>query len=274
MGSYLSKNRLTKFNKSRKINAYMAKKGNTMTLFRLLSLTALLTLVGCDQINNQPQEADLQTQDQKISYLLGMDNGKNIQSMDIDIDIAAFQQGLQDGLTNAEPQLPEDQIKEAIAAFETQMTAKREEMQQMQQQQTQAQAEANLAAGSAFLTENGAKEGVVTTDSGLQYKVLVAGSGAIPTADSTVEVHYAGRLLDNTEFDSSIKRGVPAQFGVTQVIAGWTEALQLMPEGSKWELYIPANLAYGPGGTGPIGPNATLIFEVELLQANVGADAG
>ena len=124
----------------------MAKKGNTMTLFRLLSLAALLTLVGCDQINNQPQEADLQTQDQKISYLLGMDNGKNIQSMDIDIDIAAFQQGLQDGLTNAEPQLPEDQIKEAIAAFERQMTAKREEMQQMQQQQTQAQAEANLAA--------------------------------------------------------------------------------------------------------------------------------
>jgi FKBP-type peptidyl-prolyl cis-trans isomerase len=274
MGSYLSKNRLTKFNKSRKINAYMAKKGNTMTLFRLLSLTALLTLVGCDQINNQPQEADLQTQDQKISYLLGMDNGKNIQSMDIDIDIAAFQKGLQDGLTNADPQLSEDQIAEAIAAFEAQMNAKREEMQQVQQQQTQAQAEANLAEGSAFLTENGAKEGVVTTDSGLQYKVLVAGSGAIPTADSTVEVHYAGRLLDNTEFDSSIKRGVPAQFGVTQVIAGWTEALQLMPEGSKWELYIPANLAYGPGGTGPIGPNATLIFEVELLQANVGADAG
>lgn len=252
----------------------MAKKGNTMTLFRLLSLTALLTLVGCDQINNQLQEADLQTQDQKISYLLGMDNGKNIQSMDIDIDIAAFQQGLQDGLTDADPQLSEDQIAEAIAAFETQMNAKREEMQQVQQQQTQAQAEANLAEGSAFLTENGAKEGVVTTDSGLQYKVLVAGSGAIPTADSTVEVHYAGRLLDNTEFDSSIKRGVPAQFGVTQVIAGWTEALQLMPEGSKWELYIPANLAYGPGGTGPIGPNATLIFEVELLQANVGADAG
>jgi FKBP-type peptidyl-prolyl cis-trans isomerase len=95
------------------------------------------------------------------------------------------------------------------------------------------------------------------------------GDGPKPTADSTVEVHYAGRLLDGTEFDSSVKRGVPAQFGVTQVIPGWTEVLQLMPEGSKWEVYIPSNLAYGPGGTGPIGPNSTLIFEVELLQANV-----
>jgi FKBP-type peptidyl-prolyl cis-trans isomerase len=103
----------------------------------------------------------------------------------------------------------------------------------------------------------------------LQYKILTAGTGATPTADSTVEVHYAGRLLDGTEFDSSVKRGVPAQFGVTQVIPGWTEALQLMPEGSKWELYIPAELAYGPGGAGPIGPNSVLIFEVELLNANI-----
>ena len=112
----------------------------------------------------------------------------------------------------------------------------------------------------------------MTTASGLQYKVITAGEGPVPTADSVVEVHYSGRLLDGTEFDSSIKRGVPAQFGVTQVIAGWTEALQLMPEGSKWELYIPAALAYGPGGTGPIGPNQTLIFEVELLQANVASE--
>ncbi|MBT4832939.1 MAG: FKBP-type peptidyl-prolyl cis-trans isomerase [Porticoccaceae bacterium] len=240
-----------------------------MKFFRLLSLTALLALAGCDQLNNQPQEADLQTQDQKISYLLGMDNGKNIQSIGMEIDTAAFQQGFQDGLTDAEPQLSEEQIAEAIKAFETQMTAKRDEMQQAQEQEASVQAESNLVAGTAFLAENGAKDDVVTTASGLQYKVLVEGAGAIPTAESTVEVHYAGRLLDNTEFDSSVKRGFPAQFGVTQVIAGWTEALQLMPEGSKWELYIPADLAYGPGGTGPIGPNATLIFEVELLQANV-----
>jgi FKBP-type peptidyl-prolyl cis-trans isomerase len=245
-----------------------------MNRLKLLSLTALLVLAGCDQMNNPPKEADLQTQDQKISYLLGMDNGKNIQTIDIEIDNAAFQQGFNDGLNNAEPQLTEEQIAEAIKAFETVMTAKREEMQQAEQQASQMQADANLAEGSAFLAENGAKEGVVTTESGLQYRVLVAGSGAKPSVDSMVEVHYAGRLLDGTEFDSSVKRGVPAQFGVTQVIAGWTEALQLMPEGSKWELYIPADLAYGPGGTGPIGPNATLIFEVELLQANVANGEG
>ena len=245
-----------------------------MNRLKLLSLTALLVLAGCDQMNNPPKEADLQTQDQKISYLLGMDNGKNIQTIDIEIDNAAFQQGFNDGLNNAEPQLTEEQIAEAIKAFETVMTAKREEMQQAEQQASQMQADANLAEGSAFLAENGAKEGVITTESGLQYRVLVAGSGAKPSVDSMVEVHYAGRLLDGTEFDSSVKRGVPAQFGVTQVIAGWTEALQLMPEGSKWELYIPADLAYGPGGTGPIGPNATLIFEVELLQANVATGEG
>ena len=245
-----------------------------MNRLKLLSLTALLALAGCDQMNNQPQEADLQTQDQKISYLLGMDNGKNIQTIGIDIDTAAFQQGFSDGLSNAEPKLTEEQIAEAVQAFETVMAAKREEMQQAEQQASQMQADANLAEGSAFLAENGAKEGVVTTESGLQYRVLVAGSGAKPSLDSMVEVHYAGRLLDGTEFDSSIKRGVPAQFGVTQVIAGWTEALQLMTEGSKWELFIPADLAYGPGGTGPIGPNATLIFEVELLQANVASGEG
>ena len=245
-----------------------------MNRLKLLSLTALLVLAGCDQMNNPPKEADLQTQDQKISYLLGMDNGKNIQTIGIEIDNAAFQQGFNDGLNNAEPQLTEEQIAEAIKAFETVMTAKREEMQQAEQQASQMQADANLAEGSAFLAENGAKEGVITTESGWQYRVLVAGSGAKPSVDSMVEVHYAGRLLDGTEFDSSVKRGVPAQFGVTQVIAGWTEALQLMPEGSKWELYIPADLAYGPGGTGPIGPNATLIFEVELLQANVATGEG
>ncbi|MDB2554407.1 FKBP-type peptidyl-prolyl cis-trans isomerase [Porticoccaceae bacterium] len=245
-----------------------------MNLLKLLSLTALLALAGCDQMNNQPQEAVLQTQDQKISYLLGMDNGKNIQTIGIEIDNAAFQQGFSDGLNNAEPQLTEEQIAEAIKSFETLMTAKRDEMQQAEQQSSQMQADANQAEGSAFLAENGAKDDVVTTESGLQYKVLVAGSGAKPGIDSMVEVHYAGRLLDGTEFDSSVKRGVPAQFGVTQVIAGWTEALQLMEEGSKWELYIPADLAYGPGGTGPIGPNATLIFEVELLQANVASGEG
>jgi len=147
-----------------------------MNRLKLLSLTALLALAGCDQMNNQPQEADLQTQDQKISYLLGMDNGKNIQTIGIEIDNAAFQQGFNDGLNNAEPQLTEEQIAEAIQAFESVMAAKREEMQQADQQASQMQGDANLAEGTAFLAENGAKQDVVTTESGLQYKVLVAGS--------------------------------------------------------------------------------------------------
>ena len=134
-----------------------------MNRLKLLSLTALLALAGCDQMNNQPQEADLQTQDQKISYLLGMDNGKNIQTIGIEIDNAAFQQGFNDGLNNAEPQLTEEQIAEAIQAFESVMAAKREEMQQADQQASQMQGDANLAEGTAFLAENGAKHDVVTT---------------------------------------------------------------------------------------------------------------
>ena len=209
--------------------------------------------------------------DRRISYILGMDSGSNIQATGIAIDLAAYQQGFADSLSNIEPQLTEEEIAGAVEEFQTQMLAKREEMQKAEQEAFDLQATANLEQGTAFLAANAAKEGVVTTESGLQYKVIKAGTGPMPTLDAVVEVHYAGRLLDDTEFDSSIKRGIPVQFGVTQVIPGWTEALQLMAEGSKWELYIPAELAYGAGGQGPIGPNATLIFEVELLQANVEA---
>ena len=127
---------------------------------------------------------------------------------------------------------------------------------------------ANLTEGLAFLERNASRPDVATTASGLQYRIIKVGDGSIPSDDSTVEVHYVGRFLDGREFDSSIKRGIPAQFGVKQVITGWTEALKMMPEGSKWELFIPANLAYGSVGQGPIGPNATLVFEVELLNAN------
>ena len=189
--------------------------------------------------------------------------------MDMGFDQDAFLSGQDAGLTDAQPSLSEEQIDEAVAIFRDQMMAKEQAMQKEQEGMVALQSDTNAIEGAEFLALNGAKEGVTTTASGLQYRVLTAGTGSTPTAESTVEVHYAGRLLDGTEFDSSIKRGVPTQFGVTQVIAGWTEGLQLMTEGSKWELYIPSDLAYGPGGTGPIGPNATLIFEVELLQANV-----
>ena len=238
-----------------------------MNLVKILPLTALLAISACD--SEAKKEVALDTQEQKISYLMGLDSGKNILSMDMGFDQDAFLSGQDAGLTDTLPSLSEEQIDEAVAVFRDQMMAKEQAMQKEQEGMATLQSETNAIEGAEFLALNGAKEGVTTTASGLQYRVLTAGTGPTPTAESTVEVHYAGRLLDGTEFDSSIKRGVPTQFGVTQVIAGWTEGLQLMTEGSKWELYIPSDLAYGPGGTGPIGPNATLIFEVELLQANV-----
>jgi FKBP-type peptidyl-prolyl cis-trans isomerase len=249
-----------------------------MNLVKFLPLTALLLLTACDTTKNieiasepinQSTAVELTSQAQKISYLMGLDNGNNIKSMDIEFDAGAFQNGIETALRGDKPSLSDEQIAEVIKSFEIEMKAKQETMVAEQQKSVSAQSDSNAAEALAFLTANGTKEGVVTTDTGLQYRVLIEGDGAQPSVESTVEVHYAGRLLDGTEFDSSVKRGVPAQFGVTQVIAGWTEALQLMPEGSKWELYIPADLAYGPGGSGPIGPNSLLIFEVELLQANI-----
>ncbi len=229
-----------------------------------------LLIMGCNQADLSSEDAvGLETQDQRISYLMGMDNGKNIQATDLNIDRAAYLAGFDDALSGAEIQLSDEQITEAVQAFQAQMMAKQKAMQETEQEALDLQGQTNIEEGAAFLKANGEKEAVVTTESGLQYKVITAGDGPLPTVDSTVEVHYAGRLLDGTEFDSSLKRGVPVQFGVTQVIPGWTEALQLMPEGSKWELYIPAELGYGSGGQGPIGPNATLIFEVELLKANI-----
>ena len=241
---------------------------------KLLPIALLFVIAACDSQTAQTSTevataASLDSHSQRISYLMGLDNGKNIRGIGLEIDAEAFNQGFTDGLDEKPPVLTEEQIAETIQRFEAEMTAKRDEMQQAEQQATAMQSEGNVKEGADFLAANGTKEGVTTTASGLQYKILTAGTGAIPTADSTVEVHYAGRLLDGTEFDSSVKRGVPAQFGVTQVIPGWTEALQLMPEGAKWELYIPAELAYGPGGAGPIGPNSVLIFEVELLNANI-----
>jgi FKBP-type peptidyl-prolyl cis-trans isomerase len=243
-----------------------------MKKISLISLFALaLTACGHDKADDSKAVA-LETQDQKVSYLMGLENGKGISSTGVNIDQAAYHQGFADGAAKNESKLSEEETANVISEFQKQMMAKREEMQKAEQEAKDLESQANLEEGSAFLEANGAKEGVVTTESGLQYKVMTQGEGPKPTKESTVEVHYAGKLLDGTEFDSSIKRGVPVKFGVTQVIPGWTEALQLMPEGSKWELYIPADLGYGAGGQGPIGPNAVLIFEVELLKADVNKD--
>jgi len=246
-----------------------------MKIVKILPVAMLFTLAACEQSADPVSEtaattAELSTLEQRVSYLMGMQNAAG--TAVVELDKAAYDLGFADGLAGNDPAISEEVIAETVTAFQAQMTANQEEQQKLAAESMAVAAEGNLKEGTDFLAANGAKEGVVTTDSGLQYRVLTSGEGAIPTAESTVEVHYAGRLLDGTEFDSSIKRGVPAQFGVTQVIAGWTEALQLMSEGSKWELYIPAGLAYGPGGTGPIGPNQTLIFEVELLKANISTE--
>ena len=246
-----------------------------MVINKRLVLGVLLFLSACDQVKTETggqgdsQASGLATQTQKISYLFGMDSARSIKSMEVDFDSQAFKQGFTDGMAGADSMLTEEEVTEAIQIFQAEMTARREEQMKQQEEALALQSKANTEEASAFLRDNAIKPGIVTTESGLQYRVITSGNGEKPTAESTVEVHYVGRLLDGTEFDSSLKRGVPAQFGVTQVIPGWTEALKLMKEGSKWELFIPADLAYGPGGQGIIGPNAMLLFEVELLRANV-----
>lgn len=233
------------------------------SLATLVALTALVA--GCDK---SPEEETakavaLETQEQKLSYIFGQNIGSQFKTETVKIDVDVFSQGIQDALAGVEPRLKEEEVMSVLQTFQEEKMAE-------QQKVFEELSTKNKAEGDAFLAENGKKEGVVTLESGLQYKVISEGEGPVPTADSTVEVHYKGTLVDGSEFDSSFKRGVPATFGVNQVIPGWTEALMLMKEGAKWELYVPPSLAYGPGGAGgQIGPEQTLIFEVELLKANV-----
>jgi FKBP-type peptidyl-prolyl cis-trans isomerase FklB len=203
----------------------------------------------------------LKTQKDKASYAIGLNIGRSLHKDSVEIDPAIFARGLKDGVAGGKALLTDDEIKAT-------MTALQADVNKRQGEKMQQQGEANKKAGEAFLAANKAKEGVVTLPSGLQYKILKAGTGPKPTASDSVVCNYKGALLDNTEFDSSYKRGQPATFPVGGVIKGWTEALQLMPVGSKWQLFIPGDLAYGQRGgpTPAIGPNATLIFEVELLS--------
>ena len=198
---------------------------------------------------------------QKASYAIGMNWGTGLHRQGIDVDSAALIQGMKDALGGGKTLLTEDEARSALMQLQ-------KEMQEKQQAKAAAEGEANKKEGDAFLAANKSKEGVVTLPSGLQYKILTPGTGPKPTASDSVVCNYKGTLINGTEFDSSYKRGEPATFPVTGVIKGWTEALQLMPVGSKWQLFIPSDLAYGPRGTpgGPIGPNATLIFEVELVS--------
>jgi len=199
-------------------------------------------------------------QKDKVSYIIGMDIGTNLKKQAIDINPDILFKGLKDGLSGNKPLLAEKEMQDTIAAFQKEMKTKQEEMMKKI-------GEMNKKEGETFLAGNKKKEGVVTLPSGLQYKVMKQGSGKKPKSTDTVTTHYKGTLIDGTEFDSSYRRGQPVSFPVNGVIAGWTEALQLMEEGAKWQLFIPSPLAYGEKGAGPqIGPNATLIFEVELIS--------
>ena len=210
---------------------------------------------------------ELKTEKDKVSYSIGLDIGTTFKKQDMDIDPAMLLRGLKDAVGGAKPLLNEEQMKETMAAYSKSMMEK----------QTAAAKEAgakNKDAGDKFLAENKKKEGVKTTASGLQYKVVKEGAGESPKATDVVEVHYRGKLLNGTEFDSSYERNEPTKFPVNRVIPGWTEALQMMKKGAKYELWIPADLAYGERGAGrEIGPNETLNFEVELLDVKPGEAA-
>lgn len=196
---------------------------------------------------------------QKFSYSVGVDLGRTLHKQGIEIDAAIMAKGLEDGLNNKQFLMTDGQMKEVLETFQKALMEKRSA-------ELNKAATENQKAGDAFLSENKKKEGVVTLPSGLQYKILEKGAGEKPGKDDMVTVEYTGRLLNGETFDSTEKNGQPASFKLSQVIPGWTEVLQLMPVGSTWEVYIPANLAYGARAAGPIGPNSTLIFNIHLLS--------
>lgn len=197
----------------------------------------------------------------KLSYALGMSMGHNFKGTGIKtLNSADFAAGVASVYDGVKPEMTFDEAKRIVNEYFAKLEAE-------MQAEAAKQGEVNRKNGESFLTENAKREGIKVTESGLQYEVLESGKGDSPKASDNVEVHYTGKLIDGTVFDSSVERGVPASFGVTQVIPGWVEALQLMHEGDKWRLYIPSDLAYGPNGAGGvIGPNMTLIFDVELLR--------
>lgn len=200
-------------------------------------------------------EPSFETADQRVSYGIALNLGGNIARQGgVEIDLAAFHAGLQDGLSGAQPRVSQADLQAAFQIAQARVDAAAGEG-----------SEEQLQAGQAFLVENLQREGVVVTESGLQYEVLRAGDGPKPTASQTVEVHYHGTLIDGSVFDSSVQRGETVSFPLNGVIAGWVEALQLMPVGSKWKLYIPAELGYGNRAQGPIPAGSTLVFEVELI---------
>ncbi|HTR81902.1 MAG TPA: FKBP-type peptidyl-prolyl cis-trans isomerase [Bacteroidota bacterium] len=205
-------------------------------------------------------DSTLKTERDKVSYIIGTDIGKNLKKQGIEVDPELMFKGFKDGYSDNKLLLSDSAIQECMTSFQQEMMAKQSEV-------SAKLAEKNKADGEAFLAANKKRDSVVTLPSGLQYKILVKGKGKSPKLEDTVTAHYRGMLIDGTEFDNSYKRGEPLTIPVNGVIPGWTEALQHMTVGSKWQLFIPSELAYGERGAGQIiGPNATLIFDVELLS--------
>lgn len=218
----------------------------------LLTIAALAMLVGCQK---GIKDVQLKTDKQKASYAIGQQIGQGMKGQKLDIDVEALAMSINDALIGKESRMTDQEIQDAIQNLRNQMVEKQKQ-----------EAVQNKEKGDKFLNENKVKPGVQTTASGLQYKVITEGTGVMPKPEDIVKVHYKGTLIDGTEFDSSYKRNAPASFPVNGVIKGWTEALTLMKAGSKWEIYVPAELAYGEMGRPSIPPNSVLIFEVELLE--------
>ena len=217
-------------------------------------LTAVVLAVNAPAYAEEPKP--LTTNAEKFSYMLGLQIGQQLKRQNLtSVEVRAIALAIQDVLDGRDLRVSLDDMRVAATAYQNELNAEK-----------LAAGEKNKAAGEKFLEENKSRDGVVELDSGLQYRVVEAGAGTPPTETDTVVVHYRGRLLDGTEFDSSYGRGEPTEFGVGQVIPGWQQALQLMSKGAKWEVWIPASLAYGTDGSGSIGPNETLHFDIELID--------
>ncbi len=229
----------------------------------LLAVAMTGLVAGCSTSQEPAKDPALESTPEKVSYGMGLVLGERMGNDLPDLQMEQFLQGIQHGHAGDEDakRLSREEIQEALMAYQ-------QDMQAQQEQQIEELAQKNQEAGEAFLAENGERDGVETTESGLQYEVIEEGNGSQPTAEDQVQVHYTGELINGEVFDSSRERGQPVTFGLNQVIPGWTEGLQLMSEGARYKLYIPSDLAYGPGGNQAIGPNEVLVFDVELLAVN------